>query len=120
MRSNAEGRATVSRASYVTNTRTWRAVPIYPQQSPVLAAWTWHTRTYPRRRRARRRRCCRDRRRPRPRPRRRRRRPRPRHRRRGRRRRRVRSRRRRNNNCRRNGGLWAIDARRQPGNGLRS
>lgn len=40
MRSNAEGRATVSRASYVPNTRTWRAVPIYPQQSRVLAAWT--------------------------------------------------------------------------------
>lgn len=55
MWSVGEGRATVSRACCVSSTRTRCAVPIYPQQSPVLVAWTWRTRTYPPRTRARRR-----------------------------------------------------------------
>lgn len=68
MRSNGEGRATVFQACCVGSTRTWCAVPIYPQQSPVLVAWTWRTRTYPTRTRRRGRsgwcyrcrcRCCR-------------------------------------------------------------
>lgn len=60
VRNNAEGwRATVARAFYVVSSTTspLPVVPIYPQQSPVLAASTWRTHTYPPTARPRRRLC---------------------------------------------------------------